>query len=140
MKYILLLLSQFTIGILLAQSDKIIGTWLTQDQTAHIEIYTYNGKYYGKIVWLKHQFDEKTKKERLDSENPDPKRRNAKLIGIDIVKDFVKNQNEYVGGTVYDSRNGKTYKGKIWLTNENTLMLRGYSGWFYSTETWTRVR
>ena len=37
-----------------AQSaDDIIGKWLNEDQDAHVQIYKENGKFYGKIVWLK---------------------------------------------------------------------------------------
>mgnify|MGYP000038256449 FL=1 len=53
---------------------------------------------------------------------------------------FTFNDNEYVGGKVYDSRNGKTYKGKLWLENDAILKMRGYVGIFFSTESWTKVK
>jgi uncharacterized protein (DUF2147 family) len=46
---------------------------------------------------------------------------------------------EFINGSIYDSRDGKTYTGKIWIEN-NTLRLRGYWGMFYATESWERVK
>ena len=47
---------------------------------------------------------------------------------------------EYVSGKVYDSRDGKTYDGKLWLSENNSLKMRGYVGVFFKTETWTRIK
>src|SRR5512137_791140 len=36
-----------------ASPDAVLGKWLNGKQTAHVEIYKAEGKYFGKIVWLK---------------------------------------------------------------------------------------
>ena len=45
--------------------------------------------------------------------------------------------NEY-RGTITDPNEDKTYDGKAWLPSNSTLKMRGYSGLFFKTQTWTR--
>ena len=123
-----------------AQADKIIGTWLTEDKETHIEIYKSNNLYFGKITWLKQPNDPQTNKPWLDEKNQDPKKRTQKLLGSVMLWNVKFDDDEYTGGKVYDSRDGKTYTGKLWLTDNNTLKMRGYFGIFFSTETWARVK
>jgi uncharacterized protein (DUF2147 family) len=122
----------------LAQPDNIIGTWLTQEKDAKVEIYKSEDVYCGKIVWLKEPNDPETGKPQLDNENPDEKKRSLPILGSVMLWGFKYDDSEYTGGKVYDAREGDTYKGKMWLEN-NTLKMRGYAFVFYRTETWTRV-
>ena len=122
-----------------AQADNIIGIWLTQDKGAKVEIYKSNNQYFGKIVWLKDAVNTKTGKPWLDNQNPDATKRNLPLIGTMIIWNFNYSNVEYIGGKVYDSRNGKIYSGKLWLADNNTLKMRGYWGVFYNTETWKKL-
>ncbi|MGB0886109.1 MAG: DUF2147 domain-containing protein [Chitinophagales bacterium] len=125
---------------LFAQADKIIGIWLTEDKGAHVEIYKKGNIYFGKIVWLKEAINKKTGEAWLDEQNEDKSKRNIALLGSKMLWNFTFNDNEYVGGKVYDSRNGKTYKGKLWLENDAILKMRAYVGIFFSTESWTKVK
>jgi uncharacterized protein (DUF2147 family) len=139
-KVFILIFSLFLATSVNAQADKIIGTWLTQDKEAQVEIYKSNNLYFGKITWFKQPNDPKTNKPWLDEKNQDPKKRTQPLLGSTMLWNFQFDDDEYIGGNVYDSRDGKTYTGKLWLTDNNTLKMRGYVGVFYSTETWTRVK
>jgi uncharacterized protein (DUF2147 family) len=122
-----------------AQAGNIIGNWLTQDKGAKVEIYKSNNQYFGKIIWLKDAVNSKTGKPWLDDQNPDASKRTLPLIDSMILWNFNYSNNQYVGGNVYDSRNGKIYSGKLWLTANNTLKMRGYWGVFYNTETWKKI-
>lgn len=121
--------------------DKIIGKWLTSDNRAHIQIFKDGEKYYGKIVWIKDPNDPATGKPWLDKGNPDRTLRTRPVMGLVMLNNFVydKDEGEFKGGTLYDSRKGETYKGKMWLSDTNTLKMRGYVWIFYQTEKWTRV-
>ena len=123
-----------------AQADKIEGVWLTQDKGAQVKIYKANNLYYGKITWLKQPNDPRTNKPLLDEKNKDPEKRTQTLVGSKILWNFKFYDNEYIDGKVYDSRDGKIYSGKLWLSDSNTLKMRGYVGIFFNTETWTRVK
>lgn len=126
--------------ITIAQSDEIIGTWLTEDKEAHVEIYKSANIYYGKITWLKEANNPKTGKPWLDEKNKEKNKKGLPILGSKVLWDFTYKTGEYTGGKVYDSRDGATYSGKIWLKNKTTLKMRGYWGFFYNTETWTKIK
>ncbi len=121
-----------------AQSDRIIGVWLTSDKAAKIEIYQKDSRFYGKMIWLTPDVDEKGKP-LTDTENPDPAKRNRKLEGLEIISGLAYADGKWKG-TIYDPESGKTYNSQIKLVNENTLELTGYVGlpMFGITETWKR--
>lgn len=123
-----------------AQADKIIGTWLTADKKAHVEMYKSNDIYYGKIIWLAEPNDPATGKPKIDSKNPDASKRSQTILGSLIFYNFKYEDGEYTGGKIYDCREGKTYTGKLWINSDGTLSMRGYIGFLYSTETWTRIK
>ena len=76
----------------------------------------------------------------VDIYNPDDAKRKRSLCGLQIGTGFVMGSpNEARGGTLYDPKSGKTYRGQMKLKN-NTLDLRGYVGisLFGQTQTWNR--
>ncbi|MEL6636745.1 MAG: DUF2147 domain-containing protein [Bacteroidota bacterium] len=116
------------------EADDIIGVFLTEDSAGKIEFYRRDGRYYGKVV-----AGERITK---DVNNPDPALRERSTLGMEFIQNFEYDADEgvYQGGTIYNSQNGKTYDGKIWLEDEGrTLKLRGYLGVFYRTVTWKRL-
>ena len=148
--YTLIIYSLFTVGVLAqyVESDSILGLWNNEEHDASIEIYRCGEKYCGRITWIKeptYPTNDKNRKAgepRMDDNNPDPKLRNRPIIGLTIMKDFmyaVKNSLE--GGTVYDPKNGKTYKGKMTLISHNQMKLRGFVifSLFGRTTLWTRI-
>ena len=117
-----------------SQDAKVLGIWSTEDNLGKIEIYKRNNKFFGKIIWAKNP-------ETLDSKNPDEKLRNRKVIGVEILKDFVfSEKNTWNNGTVYDPKNGKTYSCIMKLRNERELEIRGYIGfsWIGRSSIWKR--
>ena len=111
------------------KADDIIGTWLNQEATGKITLYKENGKYFGKLVWLREPNDKTTGKPRTDKENPDGKQKSLPLIGMVNMKNFSFNgKDEWSDGTIYDPKNGKTYKCYIQFENPSKLKVRGYVG------------
>lgn len=137
--------SIFILTILLSGSiysncqNQIVGKWLSGDKEGITEIYQQNGKYYGKITWLKKPNDARGKP-FTDTENPDKSKRNQPLIGLIILKNFEYKDNEWINGTIYDPESGKTYTCTVWLSDKSTLKVRGYWGIFYETQTWTKTK
>jgi len=138
MKQILLFLLICCKSILPAQ-EQVIGKWISSDQEGITQIYEKEGKYYGKITWLKKPKDENGVP-FTDTQNPEKSMREQPLLELVILKDFYYNNKEYKGGTVYDPNTGKTYSCKMWLSDENTINIRGYWGFFYKTEKWTKIK
>lgn len=129
-------------GILDADADKLLGTWEPGDGRSKIKIEKIGTKYFGKIVWLKEPNDPDTKKPKLDKNNPDTAMRKNPIKGNRILKDFVyAGKKEWGSGTIYDPKNGKTYKCVINMKDDNTIDIRGYIGIkaIGRTDTWKRV-
>lgn len=129
-------------GIELKAIDPIEHIWYNGDKTSKIQIYlAKDGNYYGKIYWLKDPLDKDTGKPKTDKENPDEKLRSTPVQGLLIMKGFKKNPenaSEYIDGSIYDPKKGKTYCGKI-TCKGNMLDLRGYIcslKFLGRTETW----
>ena len=127
-----------------AQADKILGTWLNEPKDAKIEVYKKGEQYFGKIIWLKNNVNEDGTSPKLDSENEDEKLRSRTIVGINILKDLVwdEDDNEWDDGEIYDPRSGSTYSLYAKLEDPNTLFLKGYIGFAMigRSTTWTRVK
>ncbi|WP_428329788.1 DUF2147 domain-containing protein [Mucilaginibacter sp.] len=130
----------FVSSIARAQTDKIEGLWYNDIKSAKIQITRYtDGKFYGKVVWLKEPL--KNGKPKVDELNTDPKLRSRPRLGLLVLAGFVKDSDEkYTDGTIYDPNNGKTYDCHITYKGK-TLAIRGYVGisLFGRTTTWSRV-
>lgn len=124
-----------------AQKDKIEGQWYNEEKTAKVEIYRANdNKFWGKIVWLKEPL--RDGKPKTDINNPKKGARNQPLIGLPLLRAFVKDgDKKYDDGEIYDPKNGKTYSCTITYKNDNELSVRGYVGisMIGRTTTWTRA-
>ena len=111
------------------KTDDIVGTWLNQEATGKVQIYKEGEKYFGKLVWLRTPNDSITGKPRTDKENPDVKLKTTPLIGLVNLKNFTFNgKDEWSGGSIYDPKNGKTYKCYIQFDGTARLKVRGYVG------------
>ncbi len=122
-------------------ADAILGVWANSSNRGHIQIYKQEGKYYGKIIWLKHPYDQ-TGKPKVDYHNPDETERNKQLLGLVMLRDFIYENEEWKGGKIYNPQDGKEYKSNIKLTDDKTMSVRGYIGisFFGKTERFVRVR
>jgi len=125
------------------EKNQIEKVWYNAEKTSKIQVYlAKDGKYYGKIVWLKEPTDKDTGKPRTDKENPDEKLQSTPLEGLLILRGFSidpEDANLYTGGTVYDPKNGKTYCGKLTFKGKE-LDLRGFlcsASFLGRTSTWT---
>jgi uncharacterized protein (DUF2147 family) len=134
MQLLFLLITEVTF----AQSE-IVGIWLTQDKEAKVHIFQSDKKYYGKIVWLKKPIDDKGNPV-LDKNNPKDDLKKRQLMNLIILNGFTYEDEEWVGGTLYDPTDGGTYDCKMWIENGNTLKVRGYIGFVYETESWIRLK
>ncbi len=120
-------------------SQDIFGKWKTiDDQTGEaksiVEIYKKDRKVFGKIIEI---FDEtKSGYPCIKCKGDDY---NKPVLGLDIIKNMNQDGNYYNGGTVVDPQNGKVYKLRLAVTDKDQLQVRGYVGFFFSTQYWIRV-
>jgi uncharacterized protein (DUF2147 family) len=132
-----------------ASGDQIVGSWLTPDDKAVVEIYLQDGQYFGKFSSLKEptyavgHADGLDGQVKVDLNNPDVTQHTQPIIGLVMLNGMTyagekKGKHNWKGGTIYDPGNGKAYKCTIKLNADGTLDLRGYIGisLFGRTQTW----
>jgi uncharacterized protein (DUF2147 family) len=131
-----------TIRVSLAGSaDAIVGIWANSSNKAHINIYRQNGRYFGKIIWLKAPTDDKGMA-KVDKNNPVKDFRTKPLLGLLILRDFKYDDEEWKDGKIYNPEDGKEYKAFIKVKDARTLFVRGYIGFSFigKTEIFHRIK
>ena len=122
-----------------AGANDLFGRWETGE--SHVEIYACGDLVCGRIAELDEPLDENGN-EKFDENNPDPALRSRPILGLDLIAGFTRDgRSEWKGGTIYDPRNGKTYKCVMKLQRDGSLKVRGYVGvpMFGKTVVWTRI-
>jgi len=128
-----------TLLVFTINAQSITGKWKTIDdetgkEKSIIEIFKRGDKFYGKIIDI---IDTSKRNSKCDL-CPDS-RKDQPIFGMEINKDLVQYDDEFEDGRILDPKNGKIYDCKIWLEDKNTLNVRGYSVFFFRTQTWERV-
>ena len=124
-----------------AHAQTVFGTWKTKDdetneEKSHIEIYEAGGKMYGKVIKLLRE-----RPDRLCDKCPGD-RKNQPVLNMIILVNMILKDGLWQSGDILDPEKGKWYSCKMWLKegDPNTLVVRGYLGFFYRTQYWTRVK
>ena len=114
------------------------GDWLTEAGDTRVRIATCLGHaeaLCGRIVWL----GTPDAAIRTDSANPDPRLRTRKVVGITILSAFVPSgPGHWVGGTIYNSKTGKSYAAKMTANPDGTLKVEGCVMMFCRAQIWRR--
>ena len=131
-----------------SEGEAILGLWLTEEGKARVELRREGDEYRGRIVWLKEPTYAADDREGMggqpivDRLNHDERLRSRPVLGLEIVRGFrYAGKREWKEGRLYDPERGKSYKGRLKLSMEGTLKLRGYVGIpaFGRTSEWTRI-
>lgn len=124
-----------------AGADDILGIWRNPSGLGHVEIFKENGKYYGRLIWLK-KANDTDGKPFLDKHNPNKEHCNQPLLGMIMLRDFLFEDGQWNGGKVYNPDDGKEYRSFIKLKDDKTLSIRGFIGfsWIGKTLNFQRVR
>ena len=122
-------------------AQSVLGTWKTiDDETGEeksiVKIYKEKDKIYGKIIEILNP-----KKNNPVCSKCKGKHKNKPILGMIIIDGLTKDDEVYEGGKILNPSNGKIYKCRIKLDedNSNKLQVRGYVGFFYKTQYWERV-
>lgn len=108
----------------LAAANDVVGVWVTPEAKSNVQISQSGGKFIGKIISLKEPTEKG--KPKVDNKNPQAALRNRPLQGLQILSGLSFKDNMWVGGTIYNPTDGKTYSCQMKLKDKNTLELRGY--------------
>ena len=115
----------------------VLGQWKTiDDETGDaksiVKIYEVDGKYYGRVDRLLKDPGKLCDKCEGDDHNK-PIEGMVIMWGMNADGD-----EEYSGGKIFDPAKNKTYRCSMWI-KDGKLMVRGYLGPFYRTQTWHAV-
>jgi uncharacterized protein (DUF2147 family) len=128
--FLLSLLVLFGAASYAQDENKVVGVWLTQDGDSKVTISKdAKGKFNGQITWLKEPL--KDGKPKVDFNNPDTKLQSRPTMGLRLLEGFTYNKSnkEWVDGTIYDPKSGKTYKCYMWFEKDpNILSVKGFIG------------
>ena len=110
-------------------NDSITGFWTTIDdetKTAKsvVQIYEYQGKYFGRVVEL---FKNKEAVAKIKG--------SPKIKNLDIIWDLEKKGAKYKGGEILDPTKGKVYGCEIWREGDK-LIVRGKIAFLGRNQTW----
>ncbi len=114
-------------------AENIAGVYKTiDDETGEakslVQIYSHEGKMYGRVVKL---FAEQDKKAVGIKGDP-------KIVGLDIAWGLQDEGKRYEGGYILDPAKGKIYGCEMWREG-NKLIVRGKIGPFGRNQTWIYV-
>jgi uncharacterized protein (DUF2147 family) len=112
-----------------------LGEWLVADGTATIRIHRCGGALCGNIATT-------ASTPGRDVRNPDPRKRNRSVLGMEVLIDMRRAGDNLWSGTSYDADDGQYYSTSISMASESSLKIEGCApgGGPCGSQTWTRAR
>lgn len=132
--FLLLLFANATFGQI-----PVVGRWKTVDDAsgevkAIVELSEVHGAVNGRIVRI---FNKEHPDPICEACDEDDDRYRQKIVGMEIIRGLVRENDGYGGGHILDPENGRVYRCRVWVEDGN-LMVRGYWGPFYRTQIWRK--
>jgi uncharacterized protein (DUF2147 family) len=122
-------------------AQPLAGTWLTQDGSSRVQFRSCAQNQCGYIVWLREPVDPATGKARQDRLNSDDSLKGRPLLGLLMITDIAGTTAGAWEGTLYNPRDGNSYKGRLTDLGGGRLELKGCAllGLICKSEVWTRA-
>lgn len=135
--FILTLLAPFGLALSAALAgEPVTGRWVTEEKDAVVAINPCGNAMCGTIqrflVAPPQGLDQR------DINNPEPKLRTRKLLGMPILTSFVSDGKVW-RGRIYDPKSGKSYRSIIRRKGPNVLEVKGCIGPFCQTQLWRKA-
>lgn len=115
----------------------ITGRWLTKEKDSVVTIAQCGASLCGRLT--QYLVTPPGGADQKDVNNPDPKLRSRKLLGVALLSGF-KADGDVWRGTIYDPRNGKSYRSVVRRKSGNVLEVKGCIGPFCQAQDWTRAK
>ena len=125
-------------GLAQNKGDLILGKWITDNGDSQIEFYQKEGKYYGKIIWLKEPL-KPDGTAKTDIKNPNPAMRKTPVIGLVIISELEFKNGQFVNGKIYSLKEGKTLDCAILSENSRELKITISKSLFSTSRIWKRL-
>jgi uncharacterized protein (DUF2147 family) len=123
------------------ESTPLDGESLTNDGSSKVRFDPCEGGSCGRIVWLREPVDPETRQPRRDANNENAALRDRPLIGLPLMVNLAPDGPANWSGSLYNPRDGRTYRGSVRRLDANRLELSGcVLAVICKRETWTRSR
>ena len=122
----------------LARADDALGHWSTPARHGVVDITTCGQSVCGH---LQSSDAINANADARDTHNANATLRSQPLKGLAMLTGFVRAENGWTGGTIYNPEDGHTYRATMTLSGANTLIVKGCVIWpLCKTQTWQRIR
>jgi uncharacterized protein (DUF2147 family) len=116
-------------------ATSVQGRWLTPAKDSVIEIAPCGPRICGRVAKILKPAPDGNS---VDRNNPNPALRARPILGLAILSDFSDAGSQW-SGTIYDPRNGKSYRSNLARNADGTLKVQGCIAFFCQTQTWTKA-
>lgn len=114
----------------------ITGRWTTADGSGIVTVGPCGGTVCGRLTQI---LKSQPGAPKTDVANSDPALRTRPILGMPILSGFVDKGNDW-RGTIYDPRNGKSYRSVVRLKSASVLEVKGCIGPLCQAQEWTRAK
>lgn len=113
------------------------GRWLTDDGKGVVAIAACGSQVCGRIVEV---LDREPGVPSSDVHNPDPRLRGRPLVGLLTLWGFTPGGAVLEGGRAYDPKSGNSYRSRLALERDGSLVVTGCVLFVCESRRWTRYR
>jgi uncharacterized protein (DUF2147 family) len=137
--------SLFVVGVTFAfggfaqasDSSAILGTWKTPKHDGKVVIEACGGQICGRVIDGR---ELRANPNQGDVHNPDPEKRNRRIMGLNILEGYSGGPTEWSGGSVYDPQTGDSSSDStLTLQSPDVLIVKGCRLFFCRSETWRKI-
>ncbi len=132
----LLIIIFFTSVSFAQQADDVVGKYHLPNDL-DVQIFKYNGKYFGKIIGLNKFEDGQT----TDINNPEDNKQKDLLLGKIIIKnlEFDKDEKQWINGEMYGPEKGIIFNLKVTEVRKSEIEVVGSKYLFWHTLEWEKI-
>jgi uncharacterized protein (DUF2147 family) len=107
-----------------------VGQWIVDDGDRRVQIKQCGKSLCGIISYASPG--------AIDRNNPDPEQRNRPLVSVPVLMGMTQTEANRWEGQIYNTRDGRTYSGKISLRSANLLVVEGNAPHALLLQTWIK--
>ena len=116
---------------------RILGTWKTPKHDGKVVIEECGAAICGRVIDGR---ELRANPNQTDVRNPDPAKRDRRILGLNILEGYTGGPTEWTGGSVYDPQTGDSSSDStLTLQSPNTLVVKGCRFVFCRSEIWTKI-
>lgn len=117
-------------------APSVEGLWLTDDRKGVVRIGPCGTKTCG---WIAQVLDRGPDVPTTDVKNPDPKRRQQPILGLQTLSGFTRDGDVWKDGRAYDPKSGNSYRATLQRNPDGSLKVTGCILFLCRSLRWTRA-